>query len=148
MKRIYLCKFAKRVLTVYERATSTIWISHKNQILIVLWLFEWEIVLIWIHSNSLHWKTFPFLKAFRMVKHVPFPDFSGILVFQNFIKGPIQYLVVQSQQWKHQNNVSNIFKVDNKQTRTTLMTLHRFLYFCELWAYSTYCSGIFILVFE
>ena len=35
---------------------------------------------------------------------------------------PSQHLLVQSQQWKHQKNVRNLFKVDNKDTRTTSMT--------------------------
>ena len=32
---------------------------------------------------------------------------------------PTRYLFVQSQQWKHQNNARNLFKVNNKDTRTT-----------------------------
>ena len=30
---------------------------------------------------------------------------------------PSQYLLVQSQQWKHENNVSSLLKVNNKGTR-------------------------------
>ena len=29
---------------------------------------------------------------------------------------PSQYLLTQSQQWKHQNNVWNLFKVNNKDS--------------------------------
>ena len=43
---------------------------------------------------------------------------------------PIRYLFVQSQQWKHPNNVLNLFKVNSKDIRTTsftlLWTLNRF----------------------
>ena len=50
---------------------------------------------------------------------------------------PSRYLLVQSQQWKYQNNVWNLFKVNNKETRTMndvidiflkslLLTLSRF----------------------
>ena len=34
---------------------------------------------------------------------------------------PNRYLLVQSQQWKHQKSVWNMFKVNNKETRTTYM---------------------------
>ena len=36
---------------------------------------------------------------------------------------PSRYLLVQSQQCKHQNSVWNLFKVYNKDTRTTSLTL-------------------------
>ena len=131
MKRIFLCNFAKHVLTVYQRATSAIRISHKKyQILIVFWLFERQIVFIRIQSNALRWKTYVFLKVFPMAKHVTFPDFPGILVFEYLLKGSIQYLLVQIQQLKNQNNVSNMFKVNNKETRTMLMTLLCCLFWC------------------
>ena len=32
-------------------------------------------------------------------------------------------LIVQSQQWKHQNNMRSLFKVNNKDIRTTSMIL-------------------------
>ena len=35
---------------------------------------------------------------------------------------PGQHLLVQSQQWKHQKNMRNLFKVKNKDTRKALMT--------------------------
>ena len=38
------------------------------------------------------------------------------------------YLFVQSQQWKHQNNMRNLFKVNRKDTRTTSLTLFWCLY--------------------
>ena len=41
---------------------------------------------------------------------------------------PNQHLFVQSQQWKHQNNVWNLFKVSNKNTRRTSMPAFWCLY--------------------
>ena len=35
---------------------------------------------------------------------------------------PSQDLLVQSQQWKHQKNARNLFKGNNEDTRTTLLT--------------------------
>ena len=34
---------------------------------------------------------------------------------------PSRHLLVQSQQWKHQKNVWNMLKVNNKGVETTLM---------------------------
>ena len=42
-------------------------------------------------------------------------------------------------QWKHQNNVWNLYKVNNKDTRATSMTSFWCLY-CLLWADFTYSS--------
>ena len=129
MKRIYLCKFAKLVLTVYRRAISAI-----RNIKFLLW-FVW--VTSCFNSGTIQWSPLKnvLVKAFWMVKHVTFPDFSGILVFGNFVKGPIvkgpiQYSLVQIQQWRHQNNVPNMFKVNNKETRMTLLTSFWRLYCC------------------
>ena len=36
---------------------------------------------------------------------------------------PNRHLIVQCQQWEHQNNVWNLFKVNNKETRTTTFTV-------------------------
>ena len=133
MKRIYLCKFAKLVLTVYRRAVSAI--RNKEISNSYYGLPEWQIVLSRVQSNGLLWKTCVLVKAFWMVKHVTFPDFSGILVFGNFVKGPIvkgpiQYSLVQIQQWRHQNNVPNMFTVNIKETRMTWLTSFCRLYCC------------------
>ena len=37
------------------------------------------------------------------------------------------FLFVQSQQWKYQKNVWNLFKVNNKYIRTTSITLNRLI---------------------
>ena len=54
-----------------------------------------------------------------------FDAFSG---YRNIILEPSRHLLVQSQQWKHQNNVWNRFKVNIKDTRMTSMTSFRCLY--------------------
>ena len=49
------------------------------------------------------------------------------------------HLLVQSQHWKHQNNVWNLYKVNNKDTRATSMMSFWCLY-CLLWTDFTYSS--------
>ena len=57
---------------------------------------------------------------------------------------PSRHILVQSQLWKHQNNVWNAFKVNNKENRTTsltpfwclcLLALNKFhkLFWCFYW---------------
>ena len=58
-----------------------------------------------------------------------------------------QFLLVQSQQWKPQNNVWNLYKVTIKSTRTTSLTLLWFFY-DQLWTGFTNCSGVSIVTFE
>ena len=41
----------------------------------------------------------------------------------------------------HQNNVWNLFKVSNKNTRTTSMTPF-WCFYCSLWTGFTHCTGI------
>ena len=105
IKRVYLHKFAKTFLNVYRR----------------LW-FVW--VTSCFNSGKNQWSP---LKNLRVGKSLlngqEARDFSRILLFRNFLKGPIQYSLVQSQQWRHQNNVPNMFKVNNKEPRMTLLTL-------------------------
>ena len=57
------------------------------------------------------------------------------------------HLVVQIQQWKHQNNVWNLFKVNNKDSRTTWTKSFWCLY-CQLGIEFTHCSGVFVVDFE
>ena len=115
IKRVYLHKFAKTFLNVYRR----------------LW-FVW--VTSCFNSGKNQWSP---LKNLRVGKSLlngqeacDVPDFSGILLFGNFLKGPIQYSLVQSQQWKHQNNVPNMFRINIKETRMTVLTLFCRLYCC------------------
>ena len=42
----------------------------------------------------------------------------GSFLFRQSKNIPSWYLLAQSQQWKYQNNVWNLFKVNNKDTRT------------------------------
>ena len=52
------------------------------------------------------------------VKYFVWYLFSSILIREKLIRPletiPNQNLLVQSQQWKHQNNVQNLFKVNRK----------------------------------
>ena len=136
MKRIDLCNFAKHVLAFYQ-----LYIKEQHQPMNQPQEISnsYCVLVVWVtncfNSSTIQWsplKNLSALETFQMAKHVTFLDFSGILVFENFLKGPIQHLLVQSQQWKHQNNVPNMFKVNNKETRTTLMTLLWCLYCCYL----------------
>ena len=43
-------------------------------------------------------------------------------VWNAFMLTPSRLLLVQSQQWKHDSNLWNMFKVNNKSTRTTSVT--------------------------
>ena len=61
--------------------------------------------------------------------------------FHELTNTPSWHLIAQRQQWKHQNNVWNLFKV-NKNTRTMLMTWFWCLY-CQLWIDFTHCSAVF-----
>ena len=58
-----------------------------------------------------------------------------------------RHLLIQSQLWKHQKNVWNMFKVNNKDTRTTSLKSFWCLY-CQLWTNFTHCSGVSIADFE
>ena len=60
---------------------------------------------------------------------------------------PSWRLLVQSQQWKHQNNARNLFKVNNKDTNTTPLKSFWCSY-CEIWTNFTHCSGVSIADFE
>ena len=57
------------------------------------------------------------------------------------------HLLVQSQQWKHQKNVWNLFKVNNKDNSMTSMAWFWCLY-CQLWIGFTNVSCVFIVDFE
>ena len=54
--------------------------------------------------------------------------FSNIYQVFYILPMPSWHLLVQSQQWKHQNNVWNMFKVNNKDTKTTSLTSFWCLY--------------------
>ena len=69
---------------------------------------------------------------------------------------PSRYLLVKSQEWKHQDNVWNLFKISNKDFRdvvlvSLLLTLNGFhtlfwYFHCRLRT-SKYRQGIIILIF-
>ena len=54
-----------------------------------------------------------------------------------------RYLFVQSQKWKKQNKMWNLFQVNKKDTRTISLTS----FWC-LWTCFTHCSDVFIVDFE
>ena len=53
---------------------------------------------------------------------------------------PSQHLLVQSQQWKHQNSLWNLFKVNSKIRTTSFWCLYS-----ELWTNFTHCSRVSIV---
>ena len=59
---------------------------------------------------------------------------------------PGLYLLVQSQRWKHQSNVWNLIKFNNKDTRTTSVRSFWCLS-CSLQIYFTHCSGVYFFFF-
>ena len=71
-------------------------------------------------------------------------DLFVAFIFIETIRVFCFHLFVQSQPWKHQNNVSKLFKVDTKDTR---MTSFWCLYY-YLWTDFTHCSGDSIVDFE
>ena len=75
------------------------------------------------------WKHFSLMFLGGMKKK-RWPEMNEFLRWQ-IIGFPSRHLLVQSQQWKHQSNVWNMFKVNNKDTRRSsltswLLTLNRF----------------------
>ena len=69
-----------------------------------------------------------------------FHVFSRVETFQ---KHPNCYLIVQSQQWKHDSNVWNIFEFSNIDTRAT--SLISFGCLCYLLANVMHCSSVSIV---
>ena len=86
------------------------------------------VLVVWVtnsfNSGTIQWSPLKNVRVLESLSNGQACDFSRFFRdsgFWNFPEGPIQYLLFQSQQWKHQNNVSNKFKVSNKETRTMLM---------------------------
>ena len=71
--------------------------------------------------------------CFQMLKKSLFFRFSfqRLHMYLSYVK-PSRHLLVQSQQWKHKNNVWNIFKVDNVDPLTPSMT-----FWCLYWYFGT-----------
>ena len=67
--------------------------------------------------------------------------------FEQWSRSVFFHLLVQSQQWKHQKNVWNLFKVNNKDNSLTSMAWFWCLY-CQLWIGFTNVSCVFIVDFE
>ena len=73
----------------------------------------------------------------------------------HFQSSPNRHLLLQSQQWKHQNNVNNLFKVNNKREQkdvkgvvllSLLLTLSRFYTLFWFFMYNIY--SLFILGYK
>ena len=62
--------------------------------------------------------------------------------FSSFLQLFTLDLLVLSQQFKHKNNVRNLFKVNNIDTKTMSRTSFCCLY-CQLWTDFTNCSSLF-----
>ena len=63
-------------------------------------------------------------------------------MFANFHWLPSRYLLVQSQQWKHQKNQCNIYEFTDVVLSTLLMTLNKFhaLFWClHCWIWRSSC---------
>ena len=58
-----------------------------------------------------------------------------------------KHLLVQSQQWKHLNNMWNLLKFNIKDSKTVTLASFWCLY-CSLWADFTYFTGVSIDNFE
>ena len=65
------------------------------------------------------------------------------ILFHNKIRFQTTFFV-QSEQWKHQEKVRNLFKVDNKYTRTTSITSFCCLY-CQMWTDFKHLYGVSIV---
>ena len=72
-----------------------------------------------------------------------FRRYSSTELFRcpHFLWFPSRHLLFQNQQWKHQNNFWNLFKINNKRTR---MTSFWWLY-CWLWTNFAHSCGVFIV---
>ena len=124
-KRVYLYKFAKLVLTVYRRAISAI-----RNIKFLLW-FVW--VTSCFNSGIIQWSLLKNVHIGESLSNGQACDFSRFFRDSSFWKLPERYhpfFNCSKQKRRHQNNVPNMFKVNNKGTRMMLLTSFWCLYFC------------------
>ena len=124
-KRIYLCKFAKLVLTVHWRAILAI-----RNIKFLLW-FVW--VTSCFNSGIIQWSLLKNVHIGESLSNGQACDFSRFFRDSSFWKLPERYhpfFNCSKQKRRHQNNVPNMFKVNNKGTRMMLLTSFWCLYFC------------------
>ena len=61
---------------------------------------------------------------------------------------PRPQLLVLSQQWEHQHNMRNLFKVKNKDARTPSLGSVWSCLYCLFWTGFTHCPGVSIVNFE
>ena len=102
--------------------------------------------LLWVIRNS-HLEGF---QNVSVLKHNVIILCNAIIYILDFffngthIQHPSRYLLVQSQKWKHKNNMWSLFKVNYKDTQMkSLISLY-----CKLWTDFTQWSGASIFDFE
>ena len=116
-KRVCLYKFAKLALTVYRRAISAI-----RNIKFLLW-FVW--VTSCFNSGIIQWSLLKNMRLGESLSNGQAYDFSRFSRDSSFWKLPVRshpFFNCSKQKRRHQNNVPNSFKVNNKGTRMMLLT--------------------------
>ena len=73
--------------------------------------------------------------------------YCGIINLPFLLKEKSINQYFQNQQWKHQNKLRNLFRIKNKDTRTTLFKSLCCLY-CQLWTDFTTTSSVPVLDFQ
>ena len=89
---------------------------------------------------------YPNLRKIRWLRGSSVKRITKIIYKQNNQR-PTQHVFVQSQQQKFSKKVWNMFKGNNKDTRTALLTSSWCLY-CQIWTYVTPFSSVSIDDFE
>ena len=83
--------------------------------------------------------------SFRIFRNSYLPQFRSLKLIQP--SNSAWYLSVQSEKWKHQNNVWNIVTVSNKDIITTSMILIALVFLLWTWKDLTDCFGVSIVDF-
>ena len=139
--------FAKLSINTGERG------EFKNQqFTLAMWLlicYEWQLSYSWAFIQWIWWGFSIHSRKNCTVIHKHSCRNIRTTTFRNTKKCLLlsQHLLVQSQQWKRHNNMWNLFKVNNKDIRTTSLTSFWRLY-SDLWTDFTYCSGVSFIDFE
>ena len=139
---LWLCLWKVEEITYLSRNFN---LNAKNTIILkpVNWFaaqINW-LVSVWRqHENSFFMSTAAWQNHILRVSQFKL-IWVSIPLYINVLRYPNIHLLVQSQRWEHQENVWNLFKVNNKDTRTTSMTSFWCLYdwFCTDFIN---CSGV------
>ena len=95
-----------------------------------IWRKSWS-SLVWMHNlrDIFPRKHFSYLmKSNKLTKSLELVKFNLVFFPRETRMKPSRYLLVQSHQSKNYNNMWNLFKVSNKDTRTTSLTSFWCLY--------------------